>query len=52
MSDTDTTKLVDAISALIAAEMLSARLKNTESVAALSKAKETLADILERGKGK
>jgi hypothetical protein len=48
----NTTKLVDAIAALVAAERMSERLKNTESVAALSKAKEALADAFEQWKGK
>jgi hypothetical protein len=45
-------KLVDAISALAAAERMSERLKNTESAAALSKAKDALAEELEQWKRK
>jgi hypothetical protein len=42
--------LVDAIVALVAAERMGERLKNTESAAALSKAKDALAEELENWK--
>jgi hypothetical protein len=48
----DSTKLVDAIAALVAAERMSERLKNTESTAALSKAKDALVDAFEQWKGR
>jgi hypothetical protein len=44
----NSTNLVDAIVALVAAERMGERLKNKESAAALSKAKEALSDALEQ----
>jgi hypothetical protein len=44
----NSTKLVDAIAALVAAERMGEKLKNPESAAALSKAKEALASALEQ----
>jgi hypothetical protein len=46
----NSTNLVDAVLALVAAERMGERLKNSESAAALSKAKEALADILDSWK--
>jgi hypothetical protein len=48
----NSTNLVDAIAALVAAERMGERLKNTESAAALLKAKETRAAELENWKRK
>jgi hypothetical protein len=46
----NTKLLVDSISALVAAELMNTRLKNTEAAAALSKAKDALAEKLEQWK--
>jgi hypothetical protein len=48
MSDIATEHLVDAVVALVAAELTNTRLKNTEAAASLSKAKEVLASALEQ----